>query len=171
MCQEIGIFQAIWCHYFTFLLSWSTTRNNISYVTRILYRLSCLVSSLPSFSPPVVNQPPGNILVEICRVTVIPPLTSLTKILGINIIHYKDLNINSDYTILGLKLPLQLEIILTCTVALVNLRIYGIIYFSHPWLIDIKLNTNLICIGTIINLSNTVPCIWHTRFQGRGVRN
>ena len=45
LCQELGIFQAIWCLYFCLLLSWIKMRNNISYVTRILYRLSCLVSS------------------------------------------------------------------------------------------------------------------------------
>ena len=65
-------------------------RNNVSYVTRILYRLSCLVSSYSSFSPPFVNHILCKIVVELFRVTVIPPLTSLTKIVGINIIHSKD---------------------------------------------------------------------------------
>ena len=89
LCQEVGIFQTIWCIYFPPFLWWSTMRNNVSYVTMIFYRLSYLVFPCPSFSPPVVNHLLCNIVVEICRVTVIPPLTSITKIVGINIIHYK----------------------------------------------------------------------------------
>ena len=38
-CQELGIFQAILCLSFPLFLSWITMRNNVSYVTRILYRL------------------------------------------------------------------------------------------------------------------------------------
>ena len=171
MYQELGIFQAIWFPSFTLFPSWSKTRNNFSYVTRIFYRLSCLVSSCSSFSPPVVNHLLFKILVELCRVTIITSLTRLTKIVGINIVHYKDLSINSDTPIFGMQIPLQLEIILPCTVALINLRISGIISLFNPWLIDIKLNTNYICIGNIIHLSKTVPCIWHTRFQGLGIRN
>ena len=53
----------------------------------------------------------------------------------------------------------------------VNLRFSGIIYFINPWLIDLKLNTNWICVGTIIHLSKSFPCICHTRFQVLGVRN
>ena len=156
----LGIFQGIW---YTSppppTLSWSTMTNNVSYATRIFYRLSCLVYLCASLSPPVVNHLLWNILVELCRVPVIPPLTSLTKILGINTIHSKYWSINCDNPILGMKLPLQLEIILFCTVALINPRIYGIISFSHPWLLEIKLNTNWIYIGTIIHLSKPVPCI------------
>ena len=145
--------------------------NNVSYVTRILYRSFCLVSSYPSFIPPVVNHLLWKIVVELYRVPVIPPLTSHTKIVGINIINSKDWSINYDTPILGLKLPLQLEIIFPCTISLINIWIDGIISFNNPWLIDIKLNTNWICIGTIIHLYKPVPCIWHTGFQGWGVRN
>ena len=70
-----------------------------------------------------------------------------------------------------MKLPLQSEIISPLTVALINLRIYGIISFICPWLIDIKLNTNWICIGNILHLYKTVLCIGHTSFQVLGVRN
>ena len=90
LCQELGIYQAIWCLSFPLLLSWSTTRNNISYVTRILYRLSCLVSSCPSFIPLVVNHLLCKFVLELCRVPVTPPLTILTDIVGVNIIHSKD---------------------------------------------------------------------------------
>ena len=171
LSQELVTFQAIWCISFPLLFSWSTTRNNISYVTRILYRLSCLFYLFPSFGPPVVNNFLCKIVVELFRVIFIPPLTSLAKIGGINIIHSKDWIINSDTPILGLKLPLQLEIILPCTVALINIQISGRLYFIHPWLIDLKFNTNWICIGGVIHLSKPVICIWHTRFQGWGVRN
>ena len=99
-------------------------------------------------------------------VPVIPPLTSLTIILGINIIHSKDSSINFYTPILGLNLPLQLEVILPSTVALINIKIYEMISFSHPLMIDHKLNTNWICIGTIIHLSKPVTCIGQTRFQG-----
>ena len=85
--------------------------------------------------------------------------------------HSKGWSINFDTPIVVLRLPLQLEIVLPRTVALINLRTYGITSFSNPWLIDLKLKTNWICIGTIIHLSNPVPCIWHTRFQGWCVRN
>ena len=44
LCQELGIFQAIMCLSFPIFISWITTRKNVSYVTRILYRLYCLVS-------------------------------------------------------------------------------------------------------------------------------
>ena len=64
-----------------------------------------------------------------------------------------------------MKLPLQLEIILPCTVALINLLIDGIISFSHPWLIDLKINTNCIFIGAIIHLSKPFPCIWIPGFK------
>ena len=171
LCQELGIFQAIWCLSFPLFFSWSTIKTIFSYVTRILYRLSYLVSSCLCFSPPVVNHLLFKILVELCRFTVIPPLTSLTKILGINIIHSNYWSINYNTPILGLKIPLQLEIILPCTVALINLWIHGIISFSNPWLIDPKLNTNWIWIGYIIHLSKPVPCIWYTMFQEWGVRN
>ena len=171
LCQELGIFQAIWCSSFFLFLCWTTKRNNFYYATSLLYRLSCLVSSFPYFSPPVVNHLLCEVVVELCMVPVVPPLTSLTKLVCINIIHSKDWSINSDTPILGLKLPLQLEIILPCTFALINLWIAGIISFSNPWLIDIKLNTNWVCIGTIIHLYNPVPCIWHTSFQVWGVRN
>ena len=103
---------------------------------------------------------------ELWKINIIPPLTSLTKILGIRIIHSKDFT-----PILVLNPPLQLEIILPHTVAPINIRISGIISFSNHWLIDIKLNMNWIYIGTTIQLYNTVPCIWHTSFQGLGVRN
>ena len=96
-----------------------------------------MVSSCTSFSPPVSNHLLYDILIELCRVPVITTRTSLTMIVGINIIHSKDLIINFDTPILGLKLPLQLEIILPCTVALINLRIFGIISFSQGWLKDI----------------------------------
>ena len=99
-CQELGIFQAIWFLSFPILISCSTTRKNISYVTRIFYRLSCLVSSCTSFSPLVVNHLLCKIVVDLFRVTIIPPLKSLTKIVGINIIHSKDWSINSDTQIL-----------------------------------------------------------------------
>ena len=165
LCQELGIYQAIWCLYFPLFLGWSTTSNNVSYVTRILYRLSCLVSSCPSFSPPVVNNLLCEIVIELCRVPFIAPLISLTKILGIKIIHSKDWSVNFDTPILGMKLPLQLEIILPHTVALINIQIYGIIYFSQPWLINLKLNKNWICIGTIIQIYNPVPSVGQTRFQ------
>ena len=144
LCQELGIFQYTWCIYFPLLLSWSITRNNIYYVTRILYRLSCLVSSCTSFSPLVVNDILFKIVVEFFRIPVIPPLTILTNILGINIINSKDWSINFDTPILGLKLPFQLEIILPRMVAITNIKIDGIIYFIHPWFIDIKLNTKWI---------------------------
>ena len=170
LCQEIGI-QAICCVSFPIILSWSTMRNNIYYVTRIFYRLSCLVSPCPYFSPPVVNYILCEIVVELCRINVIPPITILTNIVVINIINSKDWIINFDTPILGLKLPLQLEIILPRTVALINLRFSGIISFSHPWLIDLKSKMNWICIGTIIHLYKPIPCIWYTRFQGWGVRN
>ena len=52
-------------------------------------------------------------------------------------------------------------------VALINLKIFGIISFIHPCLIDIKLNTKWICIGTIIHLYKYVPSICNNRFQGR----
>ena len=146
-------------------------RNNVSYVTRIFYRFSCLVPSCPSFSPPVFNHLLCEILIELCRVPVIPPLTILTKIVGINIIHYKDWSINFDIPILGLKLPLQLDIILPCTIALINLKISGIISSRHTLLIDIKINTNWICIRSIVHLSKPVPFIWQTRFQGWSVIN
>ena len=68
-----------------------------------------------------------------------------------------------------MKIPLQLEIILPCTIALINIIIYVIIYLRKPWLIDIKLNTNWIDIGTIIHMYKPVPCIWNTKFGG--VRN
>ena len=171
LCQELGIYRDIWCLSFPIFLSWSTTRNNVSYVTRILYRFSFLLYSCTSFSLPVINHLLCEILIELCRVPIVPPITSLNKIVDINIIHSKYLNINSDTPFLGMNLPLQLEIILPCTVALINLQIYGIIYFSHPWLIDLKLNTNWICIGTIIQLSKPFPCIWNTRFQRWGVKN
>ena len=90
LCQKLGIIQAICCPSFTVIISWITTRNNISHVTRIFYRLSCLVSLCAYLSPPVVNNILFNILVELCRVLVIPPLTSLTKIVVINILHSKD---------------------------------------------------------------------------------
>ena len=90
LCQELGIFQSIWCLSFPFLIIWGTMRNNVSYVTRIFYRLSCLVSLCPSFSPAVVNHLLFKIVLEHCRVPVIPPLTSLTKIVGINIIYSMD---------------------------------------------------------------------------------
>ena len=170
LCQELGISQAIWCLYFLLFLSWSTMRNNVSYVTSILYRFYCLVYVCPSFVPSVVNHLICNIVLELCRVPVILPLTSLTNIVGINIIHSKYWISNSVTPILG-KLTLQLEIILPRTVDLINIRIYVIISFSNPWLIDLKLNANWIYIGTIIHLSKPVPWIWHTRFQGLGVRN
>ena len=118
LCHKLGIFQAISCLYFPLILILIKMKNNISYVTRIFYSFSCLVSLCPSFSPPVVNHLLWNILVEICRVPFIPTLTSLTKIVGIDIIHSKDWSINADTPILGLKLPLQLEIILPRTVDL-----------------------------------------------------
>ena len=121
LCQELGIFQAIWCLSFPLFLSWSTIRNSVSYFTRILYRLSCLVSSCSSFIPPVVNRLLCNIVVELCKVPFILPLTSLTNIVGINIINSKDWSIKSDTPIVGLKLPIKLEIILPRSVALVNL--------------------------------------------------
>ena len=65
-----------------------------------------------------------------------------------------------------MKLPLQSEIISPLTVALINLRIYGIISFICPWLIDIKLNTNWICIGNTIQLYKPAPYIGQTRFKG-----
>ena len=107
LCQELGIYQAIWCLYFPLFLSWSKMRNYFSYVNRIFYRLSFLVSSCPYFGPPVVNHLFCDIVIEICRVLVIPPLTRLTKIVGINIIHSKDWGINFDTTILGMKLTIH----------------------------------------------------------------
>ena len=80
LCQEIGSFQAIWCLYFPLLLIWSTIRKTISYGTRILYRLSSLVHSFPSFSSLIVNHLLCTIVAELCSVPVILPLTSLTKI-------------------------------------------------------------------------------------------
>ena len=89
LCQELDIFQTIWYLYFPLLLSWITIRNNLFYVTRIFYRLFCLFYSYTSFSPPVLNHIICKIVLELCRVPVIPTLTSLTKIVGINNIHYK----------------------------------------------------------------------------------
>ena len=106
--QELGIYQAIWCLYFPLFISWITMRNNISYVTSIFYRFSCLVYSCPFFITPVVNHLLCKILVEFCRFPVIPQLTSLSKILGINFIHSNYLIVNSDTPILGLNLPLRL---------------------------------------------------------------
>ena len=171
LCQELVIFQAIWCLYFPLLISCSTKRNNIYYVTRILYRLSCLVSLCTYFSSPVANHLLWSIVVELFSVPVILPLTILTKIVGIKIIHSKDWSINYDTPIFGLKIPLHLEIILPCMFSLINILICGIIYFSYPCLIYLKINTNLIWIGTIIHLSKTIPCIWNTKFQGWGVRS
>ena len=108
LCQELGIYQAILCLYFPLFLSWGTMRKNVSYVTRIFYRLSCLVSLCPSFSPPVVNHLLCKIVLEPCRVTAIPPLKIIPKRVGISIIHSKYLSINSDTPILGLNLPLKL---------------------------------------------------------------
>ena len=102
-------------------------RNNISYAGRILYRLCCLVSSCPSFIPPFVNNLLCKIEVELCRVPVIPPLTILTKIVGINIFHSKDWSINSDTPIIGLNPPLQLDIILPHTV---NPQLHGQINYD-----------------------------------------
>ena len=67
LCQELDIFQSILCLSFPLLVSWSTMRKNVYYVTRIFYRLSCLVSLCPSFSPPVVNHLLCKIVVELCR--------------------------------------------------------------------------------------------------------
>ena len=68
-------------------------KNGVYYVTSIFYRFSCLVSLCPSFSPPVVNHLICQIVMGLFRVPVIPPLASLTKIVGINIIHSNDLSI------------------------------------------------------------------------------
>ena len=149
MCQELGIYQAIWCLSFPLFLSLSITRNNVSYITRIFYMLSCLVSSCPSFSPLVVNNLFCDIVIEICRVPVIISLTRLTKIVGIRIIHSKDLSTNFDTTILGLKPTLQLEIILPHTVAITNPQISGIISFIHPW----QIYLNSLPTGSTLGLS------------------
>ena len=89
LCQELDIYQAIWCICFPLYLSWGTMSNNFSNVTSIFYRLSCLVSSCTSFSPPVVNHLLCEIVIELFRVPVIPPITSPTNIVVIIIIHSK----------------------------------------------------------------------------------
>ena len=108
LCHKLGIFQAISCLYFPPIFIFIKMKNNISYVTRIFYSFSCLVSLCPYFSPPVVNHLIWNILVELYRVPFIPTLTSLTKIVGINILNSKYWSMNSGTPILGLKLTLQL---------------------------------------------------------------
>ena len=147
------------CLPFTLFIRWIELRKNVPYLTIILYRLSCLLSSCPYFSPPVVNDLLYEVVIERRRAPVIPTLTRLNKVVCINSIHSKEWIINFYTPILGLNLPLQLEIILPCTVALINLRIYGIISFSHPWLIDLKLNTNWICIG-ISSTYLSLPLEW-----------
>ena len=77
-------------YFFSSFFIWGTMRNIVSYVTRMFYRLSCLVSSCPYFSPLVVNHLLCEIVMELFRVPFMSPITILTKIIGINVIHYKD---------------------------------------------------------------------------------